>query len=77
MADAQRRIAGNGYEIVYHGGRLADVVIDGAAVECVQVRAYDFQTGEFGPEPTDAEIRGKVAAFIESAGGIGLYANNL
>lgn len=73
-----RNISGNGYEIHYSGGRLADVVIDGSAVECVQVRDYDFATGQFTEEePTDSEIRYRVAAFIEEAGGVALYADNL
>ncbi len=53
-----------GYVINYSGGRLADVEINGVAVECVQVRAYDFGTGEFGPEPTEDEIRASVAEFL-------------
>ncbi len=53
-----------GYVIDYSGGRLADVEINGVAVECVQVRAYDFASGTFGPEPTEDEIRAKVAEFL-------------
>jgi hypothetical protein len=72
-----RRVAGNGYEIHYEGGRLADVVIDGSPVECVQVRAYDFGTGKFGPEPTDSQIREKVREFLDEAGGVQLYVENM
>ena len=53
-----------GYTISYAGGRLADVIIGGVAVECVQVRRYDFATGEFGPEPSDEEIRESVSEFL-------------
>ncbi len=53
-----------GYEIHYSGGRLADVVIEGVAVECVQVRDYDFGTGEFGKAPTNRQIRERVAKFL-------------
>lgn len=71
-----RRISGRGYTIEYGGGRLADVVIDGSAIECVQVRDYDFATGELGPEPSAAEIRRAVADFITEAGGLSLYIEN-
>ena len=54
-----------GYEIHYSGGRLADVVIDGIAVECIQVRDYDFRTGEFGRMPSDAQILKRVAAGLD------------
>jgi hypothetical protein len=73
----ERHIAGDGYAIHYGGGRLADVVIDGSAVECVQVRDYNTRTGEFGPEPDDASIRASVAEFLAESGGIGLYVENM
>jgi hypothetical protein len=54
-----------GYAISYHGGRLADVLINGHAVECVQVRRLiGSREGFAEPEPTDDEIRERVAAFI-------------
>lgn len=53
-----------GYAIGYSGGRLADVLIDGVAVECVQVRAYDFATGKFGRTPSDDQIRRRVREFL-------------
>jgi len=74
--DEKRIIPGPGYSIEYHGGRLADVMIDGTVIECPQVRRYDTATGAFGPEPTDDEIRSKVAAFIDEAGGLALYIDN-
>jgi hypothetical protein len=54
-----------GYAINYDGGRLADVEIGGVAVECVQVRDYDFATGEFGAEPTRKQIRERVAELLD------------
>jgi hypothetical protein len=53
-----------GYSISYSGGRLADVIIDGIAVECVQVRDYNFATGKFGRMPSDAQIRARVRKFL-------------
>jgi len=53
-----------GYQIRYSGGRLADVVIDGVVVECVQVRDYDFAGGTLGRMPTDEQIRRRVAQFL-------------
>jgi hypothetical protein len=52
------------------------VIVDGSAVECVQVRPYDFAAGTFGPEPSDDEIRATVADLIEESGGIALYVEN-
>jgi len=54
----------DGYEIHYSGGRLADVYVNGVPVECVQVRDYDFATGEFGRTPSDAQIRSRVREFL-------------
>lgn len=66
-----------GYEIHYEGGRLADVVVDGRAVETVQVRGYDWETGEFTePYPSGADIRESVSRFIAEAGGIDVYLAN-
>lgn len=49
------------YDIEYDGGRLADVMIGGHAVECVEVRGYDGATGEFTePEPRASLIRDQV-----------------
>lgn len=54
----------DGYTINYAGGRLADVIINGVAVECVQVRDYGWEHGTFGPVPTDDEIRARVREFL-------------
>jgi hypothetical protein len=55
----------DGYEIDYSGGRLADVMVNGAAVECVQVRGYDFATGEFTePYPTAEQLAERVEVFL-------------
>jgi len=70
------QIQADGYSIKYEGGRLADVYIGSKPVECVQVRAYDFAKGEFGPEPTENEIREQVADFLNESGGIELYREN-
>ena len=72
-----RVIHDRSYTIRYEGGRLADVEFGGHAMECVQVRDYDFASGEFGPVPTAAQIRRKVREFIDSAGGEQLYWENL
>jgi hypothetical protein len=64
------------YEIRYSGGRLADVYFGGEPIECVQVREYDFATGEFGPVPTRTQIKREVREFIDEAGGEALYWEN-
>ena len=66
-----------GYNIGYSGGRLADVLVNGHAIECVQVRDYDFATGEFGAYPSAAQIQERVREFIEEAGGFDLYVENI
>lgn len=58
-----------GYEVRYGGGRLADLYVSGACVDAVQVRAYDWETGAFGPVPTDDEIRAAVREYIRDARG--------
>lgn len=59
----------DGYAIEYNGGRLADVLVNGSAVECVQVRAYDFATGEFTePLPSADVVAERVRGFIECEG---------
>jgi hypothetical protein len=60
-------IANGGYSIEYADGRTADVVINGTAVECVQVREYDWENGALGPMPTPAQVRQQVADFLADA----------
>lgn len=76
-APRTRVIRDRSYTIRYEGGRLADVEFGGHAMECVQVRDYNVQTGEFGPVPTAKQIRAKVREFIDSAGGERLYWENM
>lgn len=51
MAELTFLEPGTGWRVVYSGARLADIVgPDGAAVDCVQVRPWDF---ERSPEEQD------------------------
>lgn len=77
MTSELKRVAGAGYVVVYDGGRLADVMIAGQVVECVQVRDYDWQSGTLGKFPTNDEIRQQVQAHLDEAGGIDLYRENM
>jgi hypothetical protein len=54
-----------GYDIDYSGGRLADVLVNGSAVECVEVRAYDWASGEFTePFPSADVVAERVEEFL-------------
>jgi hypothetical protein len=58
-------IRGEAYDIDYSGGRLADVLLGGKPVECVEVRAYDWSSGEFlEPFPPAEIVAERVAAFL-------------
>ena len=58
-------IQADGYSIDYGGGRLADVIVNGYAAECVEVRGYDFATGEFTePFPAAEVVAERVAEFL-------------
>ena len=55
----------DGYTIHYTGGRLADVLIGGHAVEAVPVRSEDGQHGRFTEaEPLEAEVCERVADWL-------------
>jgi hypothetical protein len=57
----------DGYDIDYSGGRLADVIVNGSPVECVEVRAYDFATGEFAePFPSAELVAERVQGFLDA-----------
>jgi hypothetical protein len=58
----------DGYTIDYSGGRLADVLVNGSAVECVEVRAYDWGSGAFTePFPAPDVVAERVEAFMAGA----------
>ena len=53
------------YDIDYSGGRLADVLVNGRPIECVEVRRYDFRSGEFTEAfPSADVVAERVAAFL-------------
>jgi hypothetical protein len=58
----------DGYDIDYSGGRLADVLVNGQPVECVEVRTYDFASGEFvEPFPSADLVAERVEGFLDAA----------
>ena len=45
------------YSLTYDGGRLADIMLDGEAVDAIQVADYDWEKGSVTSEPTKADVQ--------------------
>ena len=55
----------------WRGGRLADVYhaqAEDAAVDCVQVGAYDWQRGRLVAEPTPASLEARLREWVAEQG---------
>jgi hypothetical protein len=60
--------AGHDYELVHHGGRLADIAIDGLVVAATEVGDYDWTTSSQRRELDHADLAAALEAWIDDDG---------